>query len=218
MKCPRCVQELHNGIGQCPHCGFSLAYLDAQFGEDAVVLERLTDAVDCIQPEMQQRIEDALDQFEKQFPQLFIAIYAGALPELTDIRQFAFWLLNRATVPSLDNSRPNENGALFVLDLNSMSVSMTLGYFIEPYFSDHELLTLLRQGHPDLQSGDYGSALLGILGNFSKLLKGKSKAARKGQYGGSSSNSSASAVHRSSADQTQFTGKALNRETTAQTL
>lgn len=189
MKCPRCVQELQNGFGQCPHCGFSLAYLDAQFGEDAVVLERLTDAADCITAEDQQRIEDALDCFESQFPQLFVAIYAGALPEMTDIRQFAFWLLNRATVPSLDNSRPNENGILLVLDLNSMAVSLTLGYFIEPYFSDHELLTLLRQGHTELQAGKYGDAFLKILNDFSKQLKAKGRQKRgKGVANGGRSN------------------------------
>lgn len=179
MKCPRCVQGIQNGTGQCPHCGFSLAYLDAQFGEDAVVLERLTDAASCVDPAQREKLEAALDRFEARFPQLFFAIYAGELPEMTDIRQFAFWLLNRATVPSLDHTRPNQNGALLVLDLGTLSVSFTLGYFIEPYFSDHELMTLLRQGHPQLEAGDYGAAFMNILDSFSSELSVKARTAAR---------------------------------------
>ena len=177
MKCPRCVQELQNGVQQCPHCSFSLAYLDAQFGEDAVVLERLTDAADCIDPEEWAGLEALLDGFEQRFPQLFLAIYVGVLPDMTDNRQFAFWLLNRATVPSLDQGRPNENGSLLVLDLNSKSISFTLGYFVEPYFTGHELATLLRKGYPQLAAGDYGGALLRIVPAFTRLLAQKARRA-----------------------------------------
>ena len=175
MKCPRCVQVLQSGIQQCPHCSFSLAYLDAQFGEDSVVLERLTDAAGCLFPGDRTAIEGILDAFEQQFPQLFLAVYVGFLPEITDNRQFAFWLLNRATVPSLDYRRPNENGALLVLDLSSRSISFTLGYFIEPYFSDHELATLLKKGHPHLVDDEFGPAFLKIIPAFTKLLGRKSR-------------------------------------------
>ena len=175
MKCPRCIQELQNGVLQCPHCSFSLAYLDAQFGEDAVVLERLTDAVDCLSVSEMLHVDEFLNAFEERFPQLFLAIYAGFLPDMTDNRQFAFWLLNRATVPSLDHTRPNENGSLLVLDLNSKSISFTLGYFVEPYFTDHELATLLKKGHRQLVVGEYGAALFKIIPAFSRLLAEKAR-------------------------------------------
>jgi uncharacterized membrane protein YgcG len=178
MKCPRCVQELQSGVSQCPHCSFSLAYLDAQFGEDSVVLERLTDAADCIGEEDWNLLEALLDDFEERFPQLFLAIYVGFLPKMTDNRQFAFWLLNRATVPSLDQHRPNENGSLLVLDLSSKSVSFTLGYFVEPYLSDHELATLLKMGHAQLMSEDYSAAFLKIIPAYSDRLAQKAVEAK----------------------------------------
>ena len=139
------------------------------------MLERLTDAADCFGEAEHEELNDLLNTFEERFPQLFLAIYVGYLPEMTDNRQFAFWLLNRATVPSMDHTRPNENGSLLVLDLSSRTISFTLGYFVEPYFDDHALSTILKKGHADLSSEDYFAAFQKIVPAFSRQLVQRAK-------------------------------------------
>ena len=60
-----------------------------------------------------------LERFEARFPQLFVSIYLGAFEELQSLRQFGFWMLNRAAYVDVDLERPNENGILIVVDVNA---------------------------------------------------------------------------------------------------
>src|SRR6185369_12527460 len=112
FKCPRCTQNVVQGEDSCRHCGYSLLVTDEIFGSDAVLLERVTDAAGVLSDGDVAKVDAALKAFESCFPQLFAVVYCGALPQQTGLRQFGFWLLNRAAVCELDVTRPNEHGAL----------------------------------------------------------------------------------------------------------
>ena len=179
MKCPRCVREIPYAVPACDECGFSLDDQDCQFGPDAVALARVTNAQEVLSEEEVRKLEFALNQFEKNFPQLFLGVYLAALPAISSVRQFAFWLLNRAAIPSLDITRPNENGCLLVVDLTSGQVVMVVGYLLECYFKEAELDEILAHGRAAMDRGHLARGLDQVIRKFSKQLKHKSKLAQR---------------------------------------
>jgi uncharacterized membrane protein YgcG len=179
MKCPRCVQVVEPRQVQCGGCGFSIGELDEEFGNEAVVLERLADDAHCLRMREREQLEQALDGFEEAFPQLFAAIYIGVFPPMTNIRQFGFWLLNRAAVNCVDVTRPNERGILFVLDLNSKQLGVTLGYQLEPFLTEKDVSKCFRAVKPHFSEGDHALGLRKALVKLSQRLKKRSGQARR---------------------------------------
>ncbi|MEM8953435.1 MAG: hypothetical protein AAGD22_04710 [Verrucomicrobiota bacterium] len=179
MKCPRCVQDLELRAGGCSGCGFSISELDDELGRESVVLDRLADDAHVLRVHERRRLEWELDRFEQLFPQLFAAIFIGVFPPMTNIRQFGFWLLNRAAVNGVDVARPNERGMLFVLDLNGKQLGVTLGYQLETFLAEKEIAKCFRVAKPDFLEGDYTTAMVKLLGRVTRRLKKRSKQAAR---------------------------------------
>jgi uncharacterized membrane protein YgcG len=179
MKCPRCIQEVEPLHEQCGRCGFSIAELDAAMGAEAVVLERLADDAHCLRLREREMLENSLDEFEEAFPQLFAAMYIGVFPPMTSIRQFGFWLLNRAAVNCVDVTRPNDRGLLFVLDLNAKQLGVTLGYQLEPFLTQKDIDRCYRAVKPHFVEGDYALGLRKALAKLSVCLKKRSRQASR---------------------------------------
>ncbi|MEM7145404.1 MAG: TPM domain-containing protein [Verrucomicrobiota bacterium] len=179
MKCPRCVQELALSADSCEGCGFSIGDLDEEFGREAVVLERVEDDAHILRLRERQQLDAELDRFEQLFPQLFAAVFIGSFPPMTNIRQFGFWLLNRAAVSEVDVTRPNDRGMLFVLDLNGKQLGVSLGYQLEPFLSEREMAKCFRSAKPDFVEGDYAEAMVKMLGKITRRLKKRSRQAAR---------------------------------------
>ena len=179
MNCPRCVKELAHAQQVCGECGFSLLDQDGQFGADAVCLTRVTNAQERLTAAELKKIEAALDAFERAFPQLFMGVYLAALPNISSLRQFAFWLLNRAAIASLEITRPNENGCLLVVDLTTGHVAMVVGYLLECYFTEAELAALLEKGRAAWTKDRVAEGVLQVINAFTKALRHKSRQAQQ---------------------------------------
>ena len=180
FKCPRCVQTVHGNEDACIHCGYSLAVPDAAMGADPVLLDHVTDAARVLEAEAVTRIEKVLEQFECRFPQLFAAAYFGALPAQTNLRQFGFWLLNRAAVDTVDVSRPNENGLLVVVDTSGRSVAVVAGYFLECYLEEAAVTAALNEARPAFGKNDWAGAVECIMKSLTATLaEAAGKAARE---------------------------------------
>jgi uncharacterized membrane protein YgcG len=163
----------------CRHCGYSLAETDEIFGSDAVLLDRITDAAGVLTDAEMSRLNTALMQFEARFPQLFAVVYCGALPQQTALRQFGFWLLNRAAVCELDVTRPNENGALFIIDTHGRSAALVLGYFLECYLDERDSQRVLEAGRRDFQRGLWSAGICASLAELSVRLRRRAAEAAK---------------------------------------
>ena len=133
-KCPRCTQGVSPGDECCVHCGFSITVMDEQYGSDAVLLDRVTDAAGVLSEPELDRLNEALVEYERQFPQLFATVYCGALPQQSSLRQFGFWLLNRAAVCDVDATRPNEHGTALVLDIHGRAAFLLHGYLVRGFY------------------------------------------------------------------------------------
>jgi hypothetical protein len=181
LICPRCEHPVDERAPACDACGLSLAVLDDQFGEDCVVLDRVTDAAHVLRMAEKDAVIDAIERVECWFPQLFVTVYLGALPGHSSLRLFGFWLLNRAAVTAVDVTRPNENGVLVVADVRSKALGITLGYHLETLFSDEELEEMLNAARVWFARRDYGAGLVKLVAAFSRGLRKKSRGSSKGQ-------------------------------------
>jgi len=177
MKCPRCVQLIHRSATQCPHCGFALQDLDAQYGGQERRMRRLSDDAGVLKMRERRKIKKWFDRFEATFPQLFFSVYYGALDDVANIRQFGMWLLNRGVFE--DVSRPNEGGVLLVIDVNSKTAFMAHGYLLDFYLTEDDTFFILSKAHPHLLKGEHYKALQEIITQLTAVLKKASKKANR---------------------------------------
>lgn len=151
-------------------------YADEVFGADDVSLDKFTDAAGIIRMKEREPMRKILERFEARFPQLFVSIYLGAFEELESLRQFGFWMLNRAAYVDVDLERPNENGILIVVDVNAKNAGITFGYALLPYLDEDSAFAALAAGHPSFLQGHYLEAIATVIQKLEgTLIKGWKK-------------------------------------------
>ena len=152
---------------------------DEVFGSDDVLIERVTDAAGVLSESDIERIELKLVQFETVFPQLFAIVYCGALPPQTSLRQFGFWLLNRAAVCELEVTRANDHGAIFVIDTHGRSAAFVLGYFLECYLDERDVRAVLEAGRQEFHRGFWAAGVFLCLHELTVRLRRRAAEAAK---------------------------------------
>ena len=179
MKCPRCVQVIHRGATVCPHCGFGIAEADAKYGGEDVSLRRLADVAGLIRNRERGQVAAAIDRFGRRFPQLFFAVYTGSGQGGGNLRQFGFWLLNRAAFEDVPVDRPNEAGILLVIDADTKSAAVTWGYLLDPFLTEEDTFQCLSRAHAYWLEGRYAEGTLRMIAQLEKVLKKKAAQARR---------------------------------------
>ena len=163
MKCPRCVQKIHRAAELCPHCGFSIVDADERFGAGEVRMRCLTDSAGIIRRGEHGRVEAAMERISQKFPQLFVAVYTGALGEIANIRQFGFWLLNRTAFEDVAVDKPNEAGILLTVDPESKAAGMVFGYLLDPFLDESDTFECLSRAHSSWLEGKYADGIVKAL-------------------------------------------------------
>jgi uncharacterized membrane protein YgcG len=171
MKCPRCVQRIHRAAASCPHCGFALAEADQRFGADDVRLSSLADTAGLLRRRDRERVESAMERFNRRFPQLFVAVYTGSLGEVGHLRQFGFWLLNRAAFDDVPVEKPNAAGILLVIDAESKSAGFTFGYLLDPFLEDGDTFDCLTRAHAHWLEGNFADGIVRAIDQLAQILR-----------------------------------------------
>jgi uncharacterized membrane protein YgcG len=179
MKCPRCVQRIHRAAEACPHCGFALADADARFGAAEVALRALTDEAGVLRQRDRERVEEQMERIGRRFPQLFVAVYTGALGEVAMLRQFGFWLLNRAAFEDVPVDKPNEGCILLVLDPAAKSAGYTFGYRLDAFLDDDDTFDCLCRGHAHWLEGRHAEGIVKSLRRLERVLAKRCRQARR---------------------------------------
>jgi hypothetical protein len=179
MKCPRCVQRVHKRARQCPHCGFSISDVDRVFGEDDVRLRTLTDAAGVLRKRERLALRRTLRDFQTIFPQLFFGVYFGTFHEVSSLREFGFWLLNRGAFEDVDVSRPNEGGVLLSVDVGGKAAGITYGYALQPFLSDETTFRAISAAHPYFIEGQWLKASEMVVSKLAKELRKQARRARR---------------------------------------
>lgn len=179
MKCPRCVQRIHRAAASCPHCGFTLADADASFGHEEVQIRSLTDCAGILRRGDRQRVEVAMEKFTRRFPQIFVAIYTGSLGEVSNIRQFGFWLLNRSAFEDVPVEKPNDAGILLTIDPESKAAGIVFGYLLDPFLEESDTFDCLLRAHAYWLEGRYADGIIRVLLHLDVILARRSRQARR---------------------------------------
>ena len=179
MKCPRCVQRIHRAAQSCPHCGFSLADADERFGADVVRLRSLTDGAGLLRRGERGKVEAAMEDIGRRFPQVFVAVYTGSLGEVSNIRQFGFWLLNRAAFEDVPVGKPNESGILLTIDPESRAAGIAFGYLLDPFLEESDTFDCLSRAHAHWLEGRYAEGIVKALRQLDSILRKRCRQAKR---------------------------------------
>lgn len=150
-----------------------------RFGEEDVRLRCLTDSAGILRRGDRERVEAAMERISRRMPQVFIAIYTGALGEVANIRQFGFWLLNRSAFEDVPVDKPNEAGILITIDPESKAAGMVFGYLLDPFLEESDTFECLSRAHAYWLEGRYADGIIKSLSHLEIILCKRSRQARK---------------------------------------
>lgn len=179
MKCPRCVQAIHRGAEACPHCGFVLADLDAAFGERAVAMERLNDGGGLLTRAGRDRVMRAMRGFERRFPQLWWLIYTVPVPWGGDLRQFGFWLMNRAEVVDMPVGRSRDACVVLAIDPDIKSAALSWGYALDAHLGEDDTFVAMSRAHAYWVEARFDDGILRLIEEMSGILRVRARRARR---------------------------------------
>jgi oligoribonuclease NrnB/cAMP/cGMP phosphodiesterase (DHH superfamily) len=108
-----------------------------------------------------------------------VAIYTGSLGEVSNIRQFGFWLLNRAAFEDLPPDKPNESGILITVDPESKAAGVVFGYLLDPFLEESETFECLSRAHAYWLEERYADGLVRALAQLEAVLSRKCRHARR---------------------------------------
>jgi uncharacterized membrane protein YgcG len=167
--------------------------VDALFGDEDVRLAALTDAAGVLRAKERKQLRLVMNAFERRFPQLFFAIYVGAFEEVSHLRQFGFWLLNRGAFVDVEESRSNTNGIVLCVDVAGKAAGLSYGYRLQPFIDEEVTFAALSVGHPFLLQGQYLQGMEAVMRRLEATLKRRSRRAQKdpGRFEGSQSHGAA---------------------------
>jgi uncharacterized membrane protein YgcG len=149
-----------------------------RFGAEDVRLRCLADAAGLLPQRDRERVEEAMEHFSWRFPQLFVAVYAGSIGEISELRLFGFWLLNRAAFEDLPAEKSNAAGILLVIDPESKAASMTFGYLLDPFLDECDTFDCLTRAHSRWLEGRYADGIIKAVSQLETVLRKRCGQAR----------------------------------------
>jgi uncharacterized membrane protein YgcG len=155
--------------------------MDALYGAAEVVLERVSDPQRALGDAGRSWVEREVVRFETGFPQAFVAVRVASLGSGPALRQFGFWLLNRAALTDGEITRPNENGVLVLIDPPARLASITLGYQLEPWLPEAALEHVLASARKDFQAGRLAAGAVRLVQELGSTLRRSLRAPAAGE-------------------------------------
>jgi uncharacterized membrane protein YgcG len=142
-------------------------------------LRSLTDAAGLLRRGDRGKVEAAMEKIGRRFPQIFVAVYTGSLGEVANIRQFGFWLLNRAAFEDVPVEKPNEAGILITIDPESKAASIAFGYLLDPYLEESDTFECLSRAHSHWLDGRFADGIVKALKHLDSVLTKRCRQARR---------------------------------------
>lgn len=153
--------------------------MDERFGGEEVRLRCLSDTAGVLKSADRERVAAAMERFSRRFPQVFTAVYTGTLGEVSNIRQFGFWLLNRAAFEDLSVDKPNEGGILLTIDPASKAAGFVFGYLLDPFLGEMDTFECLSRAHAYWLEERYADGIIKTLAHLEGILRKRSSQARR---------------------------------------
>ena len=185
MKCPECLQRIHDHAEECPHCGMCLEQLSPRFeGIKLEVNDGVHDVAGVLSLEMRKQMRAEILRCEKQFVGVNIAVSFVALRDGQSLEGYGFWLLNRGKFfrGSVEYSEIEDGRGrvILVVDMESKRAALCYGYYFDGYVREKENIEVLSKGHASLLEGEILQGCEQILIALKELLKKAVLRSRKG--------------------------------------
>ncbi|MGJ8657398.1 MAG: heavy metal-binding domain-containing protein [Akkermansiaceae bacterium] len=185
MKCPECLQKIHDHAEECPHCGMTLERLHPLYhGIDLAVNDGVHDVAGVLRTETRKQLRAAVKVCEKQFVGLSVAVSFVALRDGQTVESYGFWLMNhgefhrgRIWQSELEDGRGR---VILVVDVEGKRVGLSYGYYFDGCIRERENFDVLSAGHASLLEGSIVLGCEQILISLKGLLKKAVTRSRKG--------------------------------------
>jgi uncharacterized membrane protein YgcG len=179
IKCPACAASLDAPAEVCPQCKFTLRRLDPKFGTLPLRNRYLTDRAQSLTVDEVGRLRELLARFEIKFPQSLFSVFVTELPADSNVREYAFWLSNRAIFSSVEAEGVENFDLLLVIDPTHRSAALTVGYGLENFVTEDDLKDVLEAAEPALRGDQLERAIRTCIGEMTRRLCDLSKAAAR---------------------------------------
>ena len=156
-----------------------MAEVDLRYGAQDVGLRCLSDTAGILNRADRVVVENAMGALGRRFPQLFMAVYTGSLGEIANLRQFGFWLLNRAAFEDLPADKPNEAGVLLTIDPQSKTAGFVFGYLLDPFLDESDTFDCLSRAHAYWLEGRYAVGIAKAIRHLEGVLVRRSRQAKR---------------------------------------
>jgi uncharacterized membrane protein YgcG len=170
MNCPFCANPAFEGIETCSLCGFSLASLDRIFGAIPRLTPELCDNAQVFGPAHIKRLRTAMAAFHVRFPQSSFHIVTDNLPATTNLKAYAFWLFNRASLSSDLNRGAGNHDFLLTIDAANKRAALIVGYGLEPFVNNQHLDQVLAAAENSFAACQYFEGTRLIIENTARSL------------------------------------------------
>jgi len=118
-------------------------------------------------------IEARSIQFGHQFPQSRFSVFFTALLPGRSVKEYAFWLFNSCSFTSFDSKLNNNFALLLVIDMQSRSACLMIGYGLEHYLSEADLARLAGTLEPAFSRTHYAAGVRACIHATANLLKAR---------------------------------------------
>ncbi len=167
MKCPHCLEKIHDSADDCPHCGSTLTRINALYqGSNTNIENGILDIAGVLNHASRKQLHKAIQSQMKQFVGINLAISLISLKNDQTLETYGFWLINKAVFHH--NGSPQsgvEEGqgrVIIIVDVENKQVGISYGYLLDGCIREKENFNILSAGHASLLEGDMlqGSLLI----------------------------------------------------------
>jgi hypothetical protein len=173
------VQKIHRGAEICPHCGFSLSLANQSFVREETRISTLSDIVGILRMKDRLLVQKCMQKFSRRFPQFFFALYIRSFAREADLRQYGFWVLNRAVFFDLPAQLTNASGILLVMDADHRLAGISFGYALDAYLDEEDTMACLLKAQSLWMECQYAAGIIAVIKHLETILIRKHKMLRK---------------------------------------
>jgi hypothetical protein len=156
-----------------------MADVDARYGAGRVKVPSLDDESGLLARSGRAEVRAAMARIPRKFPQLFAAVHIGPVGAATELRQFAFWLINRGVFEDVPKGRNNDACILLVLDPRSRMATMVHGYLLDGRLREEDPFECLARAHGYWLEGKYAEGIVKAWNHLEGILIRRSRQAQR---------------------------------------
>ena len=170
VRCPACRAPAIETDAACGQCGFSLEVADRTFGIPPALQGPIADTTGCLGVFALRRAASVIDDVERRFPQVRIAVVLMEVPQQAPLVPYAFWIFNRGSLSSSVEKGGENRLVMLLIDVSSDRAIAMVGYGLEPFIQEVHLQSCLQAAQQPLGRGRFAQAIESFVRELDRQL------------------------------------------------